>query len=229
LSRARRIADRSAVKPFEWLRSKPAPEPTPPPPPEEPPPVEPAPLPPPPPPAVDPAIEHQQHLAALERDAFAKGFAQGEKAGMEAAAKRGEAMLRRLTQTLDEMTTLRAQMIRETEQQMVSLALAVARRIIHREVSLDRDLLIAIARVALDRLGESATVSVHLNPEDYAATEAARTREWEGTQVTVMADARVPRGGCRIESDFGALDAGIDAQIQELAHALLGDEGSKDA
>jgi flagellar assembly protein FliH len=220
LSRARRIVDPSVVTPFEWqqrsvLRNPAAAA-------ERPNADAPAPV-------IDAAAANQQHLAALERDAFAKGFAQGEKAGLEAAAKRGDAMLRRLTQTLDEMTTLRAQMIRDTEQQMVSLALAVARRVTHREVSLDRDLLIAIARVALDRLGEDAKISVHLNPDDFAATEAARTREWEGTQVSVVADARVPRGGCRIESDFGALDAGIDAQIQELAHALLGDEGSKDA
>ena len=217
MSRARRITDRSVVAPFEWqercvlasMTAKPAA-----------PAAESSPAVFEPPPA-----NQQQHLAALERDAFAKGFAQGERAGLEAAAKRGDAMLRRLTQTLDEMTGLRTRMIRETEQQMVSLALAVARKIIHREVSLDRDLLIAIARVALDRLGEDAKISVHLNPDDYAATESARTAEWSGTQVSVVADARVPRGGCRIDSDFGALDAGIDAQIQELAHALLGDGG----
>jgi flagellar assembly protein FliH len=169
------------------------------------------------------ARQQQQHLASLERDAFAKGFAQGERAGAEAAGKRGEAMLRRLTQTLDELTALRTQMIHETEQQMVRLALAVARRVVHREVSLDQDLLIAMARVALDRLGESAKVTVRLHPEEFAATEAARAAEWTGTHVTVVADARIARGGCRIDSDFGTVDAGVDAQIQELAHALLGD------
>ena len=34
-------------------------------------------------------------LAALEREAFAKGYAQGERAGVEAGGKRAEAMLRR--------------------------------------------------------------------------------------------------------------------------------------
>jgi flagellar assembly protein FliH len=170
----------------------------------------------------DPQV-HQLTLANLEREAFAKGFAQGERAGAEAAAKRGEAMLRRLTQTLEEITGLREQMIRQTEEQMVRLALAVARRVVHREVTLDKDLLIAMARVALDRLGESARVAVRLNPEDFQATVGAQSAAWSGTHVTVVADARVARGGCRIDSDFGALDAGVDAQIQELAHALLGD------
>ena len=176
--------------------------------------------------AAEPAVDvqaQQINFADLERDAFAKGFAQGERAGAEAAAKRGEAMLRRLTQTLEEITGLREQMIKQTEEQMVRLALAVARRVVHREVTLDRDLLVAMARVALDRLGESAKVTVRLNPEDYQATVGAQSAAWNGTHVSVVADARVARGGCRIDSDFGALDAGIDAQIQELAHALLGD------
>jgi flagellar assembly protein FliH len=165
----------------------------------------------------------EARLAALEREAFSKGFAQGERAGGEAAAKRGEAMLRRLTETLEELTTLREQMIHQTERQMVQLALAIARRVVYREVSLDQDLLVAMARVALERLGEHAQVTVRLNPEDFEATAAARAAQWTGTHVTVVADARVGRGGCRLESEFGAIDAGVDAQIQEIARALLGE------
>ena len=160
---------------------------------------------------------------SVERDAFAQGYAQGEKAGAEASAKRGEATLRRLTQTLEELTELRAEMIHHTEHQMVQLSLAVARRIVHREISLDQDLLIAMARVALDRLSDSATVTVRLSPEDHQATIGASQRSWTGTNVTVVGDARVSRGGCRIESDFGTLDAGVDAQIHELVRALLGE------
>jgi flagellar assembly protein FliH len=159
----------------------------------------------------------EARLAALERDAFSKGFAQGERAGGEAAAQRGEAMLRRLTETLEELTTLREQMIHQTERQMVQLALAIARRVVHREVSIDQDLLIAMARVALDRLGESARVTVRLSPQDYEATSAVRSAQWAGTHVAVEADARVG------QSEFGSMDAGVDAQIHEIARALLGE------
>jgi flagellar assembly protein FliH len=161
-------------------------------------------------------------FAELEREAFAKGFAQGERSGQEAANQRGEAMLRRLTQTLQELTELRSQMIRQTERQMVELALAVARRIVHREVSIDPDLLVAMARVALDRLGAAAQITVRLSPDDYQLTGAARVAHLTATNVTVVADGRIPRGGCQVESDMGTLDAGIDAQIHEIAQALLG-------
>lgn len=164
----------------------------------------------------------QSQLAELEREAFAKGFAQGEKAGQEAASQRAEAMVRRLTETLQELTQLRAQMIHQTERQMVELSLAVARRVVHREVSLDADLLIAMARVALERLGDAAQITVRLNPEDHQLAGAGRTSELTASNVSVVPDGRIPRGGCRVESEMGILDAGIDAQIQEIAQALLG-------
>lgn len=159
--------------------------------------------------AAEEQADHQATLAALERDAFMKGFAQGERAGNEAAAQRGEAMLRRLTETLQELTVTRAQMIRQTERQMVQLALAVARRVVHREVS-------------LDRLGENMAVTIRLHPADFEATAAGRTAHLDGGDVSVVADPRIGRGGCRVESEFGTMEAGIDAQIQELALALLG-------
>ena len=206
-SRVKRATDRAVIVPFEWLDASRG---------------EAAPRRGAPGDGTDAAAE-QERTATIERDAFAKGFAQGERAGAEAAAKRGDAMLRRLTQTLQEVADLRADMIRHTERQLVQLSLAVARRLVHREIALDPDLLVAIARVAMDRLGDMASVTVRLNPEDFAATSVVREREWAGSRVTVVADTRLPRGGCRIESDYGAVDAGVEAQLQELAQALLSD------
>jgi flagellar assembly protein FliH len=180
-------------------------------------------------PEMQAAVVSDTDLASLEREAFTKGYAQGERAGAEAASQRAEAMLHRLTETLAELTNVRADMIRQTERQMVQLALAIARRILHREVSLDPDLLLAMARVALERLGETAQVTVRLHPDDYAAAGAARVAEMSRSNVTVVADARLSRGACRVESDMGLLDVGIDAQLQEVGRALIGAEESAPA
>ncbi len=205
-SKARRISASTPVSAFPW-GGEPAP---------------PAPVVLAPEPVYDNHAAREAQLAALERDAFSKGFAQGERAGAEAAGQRGEAMLHRLTQTLDELTTVRAEMIRQTERQMVQLALTIARRIVQREVSLDPDLVIAMAHVALDRLGDSARVTVRLHPKDYEAAGGDRVAQLTSSNVTVTADARLSRGACRVESDMGMLDAGADAQLQEIARALLG-------
>ncbi|HEY3380315.1 MAG TPA: FliH/SctL family protein [Vicinamibacterales bacterium] len=178
----------------------------------------------PPAPTIDLA-QQQARLAAMEREAFAKGYEQGERAGSEAGAKRAEAMLRRLAQTIEELADVRRSMVRQTERQMVQLALAIARRIVRREVTLDSDLTVTMARVALDRLGDSTSVTIRLNPDDFEATSGRRDTLLAGSHVTVVPDPSVSRGGCLVQSDFGYVDASVDAQFQELARALLVEEG----
>ena len=170
----------------------------------------------PPPPAVD--------MAALEREAFTKGYAQGERAGAEAGAARAEAMLRRLAQTLEDLQGLRRELLRRTERDVAELALAIARRVVQRELALDRDLLLALARVALDRLGDVATASIRLHPEDYAAAMTGRGALTTSTAgVEIVSDPAVHRGGCVVQSEFGSIDVGVATQIDELSHTLLGD------
>lgn len=208
-SRARLIRELPSVEPFDWGVGAPAERSDPAPPP--PPPVEPSPA------------EVQARLAALEREAFAKGYAQGERAGLEAGAKRTEAMLRRVAQTIEELAGLRQTIIRETERQMVQLALLLARKVVARELTTDPDLVAAMAHVALDRLGESTPATIRLNPEDYAVVTAGRGPGWAGAQVQVVPDAAVARGGCVVDSEFGLVNGTLDAQFAELTRALLGE------
>ncbi len=161
---------------------------------------------------------------AQEREIFAKAFAEGERAGAAAAQAQSVALAKQLTHSLEDLTRVRSEMIRHTEKQMVQLALAVARRVVHREVSLDPNLLLAMMRVALDRLSDAARVTVRLHPADHQGAVAALAGQDSHAHVTLSADPRIPRGGCRVESDYGDIEAGVDGQIQEVARALLGDD-----
>jgi len=175
-------------------------------------------------PASDDALlaEHRERLAALEREAFTKGYAQGERAGLEAGGKRAEAMLRRVAQTIEELGGLRQTLIQETEREMVQLALTLARRVVHREVSLDPELAAALAHVALERLGTNTPATIRLNPEDYTVVTQDGAR-WGGQTVTVVPDPSISRGGCLVESAFGSVDATIERQFDELSRALFGE------
>ncbi len=170
-----------------------------------------------------PARMSPPDLAALEREAFTKGYAQGERAGAEAGASAGRgdaaAAWRRRSTTWQ---ALRADLIRRTEREMVELSLAIARKVLQREVSLDHDLLMAMARVALDRLADIATASIRLHPDDYAGVMLGRGPSAVSTHgVAIVADPSVRRGGCVVQSEFGSVDIGVETQIDELAQALL--------
>jgi flagellar assembly protein FliH len=168
--------------------------------------------------------ELEERAAAIEREAFAKGYAEGERAGVQAAATRTDAMLKRLAQTIDELIALRGDIVRKSERQTVQLVLAIAERIVQREITLDRGLLVGMARAALDRLGDHGTADIRLNPADFAAIGDVTDLNANGVQVTP--DPVVSRGGCLVRSDFGFMDVSPDAQFRELARLLLADESS---
>jgi len=165
--------------------------------------------------------------ATPQEDPFAKGFAEGQRTAAAAAQQEFAGLAKKLATTLDDLMRVRNEMIRHTEKQMVQLALAVARRVVHREVSLDPQVLLTMMRVALERVSDAARVTVRLNPADYQSVTAAIDGTATSDQVTLAADGRVPRGGCKVETEYGDVDAGVDAQIQEIARALLGGDGAR--
>jgi flagellar assembly protein FliH len=165
-------------------------------------------------------------VATPQEDSFAKGFAEGQRTAAAAAQQELAGLSKKLAATLDDLMRVRTQMIRHTEKQMVQLALAVARRVVHREVSLDPQVLLTMMRLALERVSDAARVTVRLHPADHQSVTAALDGTTTSDQVTLAADGRVPRGGCKVETEYGDVDAGVDAQIQEIARALLGGDGS---
>jgi flagellar assembly protein FliH len=163
----------------------------------------------------------QVDIAAIERDAFLKGYSQGEKAGSEAAAVRTERLAHKLSESLDELVSLRKETLRRSEQQTVQLALAISHRLIQREISVDRSLLVGMARAALDRLADYTSATIRLNPDDYAMVGASLSAGGPLSHVQVVADPSVAINGCVVQSDFGFMDVSPQAQLEELARAIL--------
>ena len=159
---------------------------------------------------------------ASHQDAFNRGYAQGERAGLDLAARQLQAVHERLGHSLEQLAGLREELIYRTERQVVELALAVAARILHREVTLDRELLLVMARIALDRMGDATGATIRLHPDDEAAARGGR-ETWSGSGVAIVADPSVRPGACVVQTAHGQAEVGVDAQVRELATALLGD------
>jgi flagellar assembly protein FliH len=173
-------------------------------------------------------LEEQLTRTAIEREAFARGYAEGERAASEAARARTESVLRRLTEEVERLGSFRADVLRGAERQTVQLVLAIAERVVQREVALERHVLVHIARGALARLGERVPAAIRLHPDDYDLLNAEAI-PGDDAHVRVVADPAVERGGCLVESDHGLIDASPDTQIRELTHALFEEAGASPA
>jgi flagellar assembly protein FliH len=164
-----------------------------------------------------PSIER---LAAAEQEAFVRGYAEGERDGLRALADRTDAVMARLGETIQEVSSLRLGMLHRAEREAVRLALAMAEQIVRREVDRDPALLVSIARKAIHRLGETTVATIHLHPDDLAAARLEPGTQ-PGSSVTLATDPALTRGSCVVRSAFGTIDAGIDAQVRELSRAML--------
>src|SRR5579872_23433 len=108
--------------------------------------------------ASDPALPGAR-LAELEATAEAKArqsYEAGVRAGTESARTQLQAevseVVQRLATALSDVAEARAQTIRRAEADTVQLAVEIARRVLHRELTLDRSALGALIKAALEKL-----------------------------------------------------------------------------
>ena len=124
-----------------------------------------------------------------------------------------------LEAAIAEVARARAEMLQRARPQLVGLALEIARLILRREVERSPAVVGEMARVAIDRLAAATDLRVLVHPLDFEVLESVTERARR--PVGLVPDASVERGGCRIESSFGEIDAGLEAQIAEISRVLL--------
>jgi flagellar assembly protein FliH len=168
-----------------------------------------------------------ERIQAIEQQAHAEGFARGQQDAEAELERRVDATVQQLAATIAELDRLRPSIMQRADRELINLAIAMAERIIRREVKCEPEVLLIMARVAIERLGERAAAVVHLHPADHEAVMQAVPGRVGSLQL--VADPAVARGGCLIRSEAGLIDAGIDAQIRELSRALLDRDPSEEA
>jgi flagellar assembly protein FliH len=134
-----------------------------------------------------------------------------------------ESLRAQLAQTLDEFANLREQVALHAEREMVQLAIEIAKKIVRREVTVDREIVLSLARVALSRLHTRALATVHLHPDDYQFALSHRERLSTSGTLKLVEDPAIGRGGCLIETDHGDVDARIEHQFSEIERGFLHD------
>jgi len=158
--------------------------------------------------------------AELEKEGYERGFSEGEKAGREVGEKMVEAVLKQYAVTLDELKSLRSNVLASSEREVVKLSLEVAKKVVRREVSVDEELILALVKVTLARLADQSVMTVHVNPKDYQSIQhhrsAAGHKESLHEGIRLQEDPLITRGGCLVETESGIIDARVEEQFREI-------------
>jgi flagellar assembly protein FliH len=115
--------------------------------------------------------------------------------------------------------------------EIASLAVEVAARIIKTEVSCDETLVMSLVRDTIQKAGRSAkTILIKLNPEDTNAVKRLLKEDPIpnlSAELIVMDDPTVDQGSCIIETNSGLIDASFSTQMGILRQ-LFGVSGGTD-
>ncbi|TAJ99477.1 MAG: hypothetical protein EPO39_16620 [Candidatus Manganitrophaceae bacterium] len=170
-------------------------------------------------------------LSAIERDAYERGFASGEKAGREFGLQQIEATHQLLSGLLEELQAVKPNLIKSAEKEILQLALAVARRILRQEISQNPEKLLGSIRTVLQKMGQIETLLIHLHPQDLERLRKDRDKvvEWVGKVqwLRLEADGSLRPGECIIESNDQIVDMRIDSQLAVIEEELLKTEPAK--
>jgi flagellar biosynthesis/type III secretory pathway protein FliH len=162
-------------------------------------------------------------MALLERTAFENGLRQGEKAGAAMAEAKIEELMKRHAETILEIGRMKASLYAKVEREVAKLSIAVAQKIVHREIQIDKDIIHSLVHVALTHVMKKTPVVVHVNPADYEylSTRQADLSQAESRNVSLVSDKSIERGGCLIETDSGDIDARLEEKFREVERTFF--------
>lgn len=153
------------------------------------------------------------------REAHAAGVREGEAAGQRRAAEL-QPILERLARSIEEISGLRDRLRHEAEQDLVRLALAIARRVLRRELAVDADAIHGLVLGALERLQSQEICRVRVHPAHEAAVNACLRGVALSAPIEVLADPSREPGSVVFETGRGSLDASVESQLQEIERGL---------
>lgn len=112
---------------------------------------------------------------------------------------------------------------------LVALALEIAEKIIVKAVQADPEIVASVLERAKQAAQDAKQLRVWLNPADYQLLaelkpELIKVDGSAGRTIEVAASADIERGGCRLESESGYVDATIPTQLEEIRRQLLDTE-----
>jgi len=107
------------------------------------------------------------------------------------------------------------------ESEVVQLSLSIAAKILHREAQVDPMLVASLVRIAVEKMREESSVTVHVS----AGRGAAWRQYFAGfpslSRVEVVEDPQLNDQDCVLETELGSANFGLDTQLKEVEQGFF--------
>jgi len=169
--------------------------------------------------------EVRQSKEAERKAAFEMGREEGRLEGFADGEAEVQRLIERTQTVLERAQDKRAEILSETEKQIVDLVLLISRKVIKVISENQRNVIINNVTEALRKVKARGDVIIKVNLVDLELATHHKDKfikQLEGVKsIQVVEDSSVDSGGCIIQTDFGEIDARISSQLSELENRIL--------
>lgn len=161
----------------------------------------------------------------VSRKSYKEGYDKGHEDGFNTGKDEVSRLVDRTHKILEAVMSRREEILSETEQQIVELVILMTRKVVKVLSESQKSVVMANVLQALKKVKGRGKVTIRVNLADVKlTTEHIQDfiRQVENVEgITVLEDSTVEKGGCIVETDFGAIDARIQSQLSELENKIL--------
>ena len=165
--------------------------------------------------------ELERQIESRPRQAYEQGYNEGQAAGTKQASARIDPVLAKLATSIQDLAAVRKRHLVESEVDAVKLAIAVARRILHRELTVDGDSILGVVKATVERVDSRDVHRIRMHPDDVPALQRQLSLLDLPPRVELAPDKTLERGGVIVETSRGSMDASISSQLAEIERGLV--------
>ena len=166
--------------------------------------------------------DHPHDCADLQREAFERGRKAGIEEGRAECQFQVEEALKKALRLANHIGRARVAALEDHERDIVEVALAITRKLLLREIEVDKDLVVRQVRQVLQLLPAKELVTLKVHPQDFRTLEpihqTLRAEFPNGDHLVLESYEEVDPGGCLVEQAGLLLDARLTQQLAIVAH-----------
>lgn len=180
--------------------------------------------------AADIVKQAQEEAKKIRQKAEADGLQAAEQKARQSLKaevdQQAATLLPALRTLVQELTTARQAWLAQWEQVGLQVAVAIAEKIVRREVSVAPEISATLVRESLQLASGCGEIHIRLNPQDLGSMQSGETMLCDELKKLapsqILSDPSVSRGGCLVETKFGQIDNRIETQLARIAEELGG-------
>jgi flagellar assembly protein FliH len=162
------------------------------------------------------AVEQEREIDARVKAAYQQGFTAAETAAAQNAAQRVEPVISGFNAMMQDLAGTRRTFRAEAERDTVKLSIAIARRVLHRELATDPEAILGLVMAAFQKLNARETHRLRVSSTDLEMVQQNRARLEMPAGLEIVADSSLVAGSAIFETSRGELDASVDTQLAEI-------------